>query len=361
MIDGDSQFRGKLLLALYFSFNYSFQADLIRMADDYYQVLGLSRSATAEEIHKAHKKLARKHHPDLHEDAEPREKKRAKEQFQKVQQAYDVLSDPEKRKMYDQLGPDFERMGGGGNPFQGGGGNPFGGAGGGGGADLDFSQLFGGGGMEDILRQMGGAGGAGGRAGGNPFGGGRPPGPPPQPQAVEQEITIPFSVAAQGGQHQVSFQRRNGKVDNITVKIPQGIESGKKIRLRGQGQSAAPGGPRGDLLIVVKVASHPSFTRSGLNLSVTVPISVTEAINGAKIDLPTPHGTVALSVPPGTSSGKSLRLKGMGVRKDDGKKGDLIATLQIQLPDEISDADQELLSQLSEKWTDVDARSKLVW
>ena len=295
------------------------------MADDYYQVLGLSRGASADEIHKAHKKLARKYHPDLHEDADDREKKRAKEQFQKVQQAYDVLSDPEKRKMYDQFGPEFERMGGGGNPFGGGGGggNPFGGGGAGGGsggAEFDFSQLFGGGGggMEDILRQMGGGGRAGG--GGNPFGGGRQPGPPPQPQAVEQEITIPFSVAVQGGQHQVSFQRRNGKVDNITVKIPQGIESGKKIRLRGQGQSSRPGGDRGDLLIVVKVASHPSFTRSGLNLSVTVPISLMEAANGAKVDLPTPHGTVALSVPPGTSSGKSLRLKGMGVRKEDGKE-----------------------------------------
>ena len=331
------------------------------MADDYYQVLGLSRGASADEIHKAHKKLARKYHPDLHEDGDDREKKRAKEQFQKVQQAYDVLSDPEKRKMYDQFGPEFERMGGGGgNPFQGGG-NPFGGGGGGGaggGADFDFSQLFGGGGgMEDILRQMGGAGGR----GGNPFGGGRQPGPPPQPQAVEQEITIPFSVAVQGGQHQVSFQRRNGKIDNITVKIPQGIESGKKIRLRGQGQSASPGGDRGDLMIIVKVASHPSFSRAGWNLSVTVPISVTEAINGAKIDLPTPHGTVAVSVPPGTSSGKSLRLKGMGVRTGDGKKGDLIATLQIHVPEEISDADRELIAKLGDKWTDVETRSKIVW
>ena len=102
------------------------------MADDYYQVLGLSRGASADEIHKAHKRLARKYHPDLHEDDDPRDKKRAKEQFQKVQQAYDVLSDPEKRNMYDQFGPEFERMGGGGSPFGGGGGggNPFGGGGG---------------------------------------------------------------------------------------------------------------------------------------------------------------------------------------------------------------------------------------
>jgi len=329
------------------------------MADDYYQVLGLSRSASADEIHKAHKKLARKYHPDLHEDADPKEKKRAKEQFQKAQQAYEVLSDPEKRKMYDQFGPEFERMGGGGNPFGGGGGggNPFGGAGGG---QMDFSQLFGGGGMEDILRQMGGMGG-GGAGGGSPFGGRQGGGTPAQPQAVEQEITVPFSVAVQGGQHQVSFQRRNGKVDNITVKIPQGIESGKKIRLRGQGQSAARGGPRGDLLIIVKVASHPSFSRSGLNLNVTVPISVMEAVEGAKVDLPTPHGTVALSVPPGTSSGKSLRLKGMGVRKEGGLKGDLIATLQIHLPEEVSKSELELISKLGGEWAEVEARSKIVW
>ncbi len=322
------------------------------MADDYYQILNVSRTASDEEIQKAYRKLARKYHPDLHQDAEEREQKRAKEQFQKVQQAHDVLSDPKKRQMYDQLGPDFERMQGGGNPFGGaGGGSPFGGMGGGG-PEIDISQLFGGGGMENIFRQMGGG-------GGNPFGGGRARQPEP-PQAVEQDITVPFSVAVLGGQHQISFQRRSGKVENITVKIPQGIESGKKIRLRGQGQSAMPNGPRGDLLINVKVAAHPHFTRNGLNLLVNVPITVTEAAEGARIDLPTPHGTVVLKIPPGTSSGKSMRLKGMGV-KTSKKEGDLIANVTVIVPDDVSPADIELIEKLSDPWRDTSQREEIVW
>lgn len=321
------------------------------MADeDYYDVLGVSRSASEEEIQKAYRKLARKYHPDLHVDADQKERERAKQQFQKVQQAYDVLSDSEKRQMYDQLGPDFEKMGG--NPFGGGrGGNPFGGGAGG----IDLSQLFGGGGgggFEDILRQMGG-GGMGGRAGGG------------QPRAaagrtVEQEITIPFSTAVLGGKHQVSLSRSSGKVDHIDVTIPAGIEGGKKIRLRGQGHPGSGGGPAGDLIIKVNIAPHPVYTRKGLNLLVTVPVSVIEAAEGAKIDLPTPHGTVSLTVPRGSSSGKSLRLKGMGVKAKD-RSGDLIATLQVHLPSEISEQDLKLLNQLSDSWLDVVERTELTW
>ena len=199
---------------------------------------------------KAYRKAARKFHPDLHADKDERERERAKQKFQKIQQAYDVLSDPEKRRMYDQLGPGFENMSGG-HPF---GGQQFGNAGGG----FDFSQIFGnagpgggGGGFEQIFRQMGGM-------GGGP--GGRPP-RPSKGQDLEQEITIPFSVSVLGGQHQLNFQRRSGKIETIDVKIPAGIESNKKIRLRGQGGMSDTGGPNGDLLVVVKVAPHPSFTR----------------------------------------------------------------------------------------------------
>jgi len=315
--------------------------------DDYYNLLGVSRSATDDEIQKAYRKLARKYHPDLHADKEEKEKERAKQKFQKVQQAYDVLGDPSKRQMYDRMGPGFDQMGGGGNPF---GGGQFGSGG------IDLSQIFGGaggaGGFEDIFRQMG---------GGGPMGG-RPPGPQAPPKGVdaEQEITVPFATAVLGGQHQVSLQRRNGKVDRIDVKIPAGIEANKKIRLRGQGNAGGNGGPRGDLMITVKVAQHPNYSRKGLNLSVTVPISLIEAVEGAKIDIPTPHGTVSIKVPPNTSGGKSLRLKGMGIKSKD-RSGDLIATLQIMVPEEVSEADIDMLKQLDPTWSNDSLRSELAW
>jgi len=322
--------------------------------DDYYKILGVSKSASADEIQKAYRKLARKYHPDLHADEEDKVREQAKQKFQKVQQAYDVLSDSKKRQMYDQLGPNFEQMGGA-NPFGGrGGGSPFGAAGEG----IDISQLFGGGGgggFEDILRQMGG--------GAGPMGGrgqrGRPQ-PPAKGSDVEQEITVPFATAVLGGQHQVSLQRRSGKVDKIDVKIPAGIESGKKIRLRGQGNESPSGGTAGDLLITVKIAQHPLYSRKGMNLSLSVPITLLEAVEGAKIDIPTPHGTVTIKVPAGTSSGKALRLKGMGIKGKD-RSGDLIATLQIAVPHEFTDADIELLKQLDDSWSDASLRSELTW
>lgn len=251
--------------------------------------------------------------------------------------------------MYDQLGPNFEQMGGGANPFGGAGGqNPFGEGG------IDISQLFGGGrggggGFEDILRQMGGGAGAGGRQS-----------RPTKGSDVEQEITVAFAVSVLGGQHQVSLQRADGNVERIEIKVPVGIEAGKKIRLRGQGRVGAGGGPRGDLLIKVNVAQHPIYSRKGLNLHVTVPISLLEAAEGAKIDLPTPHGTVSLKVPPGSSSGKSLRLKGMGIKGSD-RSGDLLATLQIMVPSEVSASDLKLLKQLNANWAEVAARKDLAW
>lgn len=316
--------------------------------DDYYAILGVSKSATEDEIQKAYRKLARKYHPDLHADASDREKENAKQQFQRVQQAYDVLSDKKKRRMYDQMGPGFEQMGG--NPF-GGQGNPFGGPGG---MDFDLGPLFGGGqgrgGFEQIFRQMGGGAGA------------RPQQrtqSPPKPESIEQDITVSFATSVLGGEHQVSFKRTNGKVETIKVKIPAGIENGKKIRLRGQGAESYSG-QRGDLLIVVKVAPHPNYRRKGLNLSLSVPITLGEAVLGAKIDVPTPHGTVTLTVPPGTSSGKSLRLKGMGIRTKE-KKGDLIAELHLQLPEELTDDDKDLIKRLELAYQDSNPRAEIRW
>lgn len=321
------------------------------MAEDYYALLGISRGASADEIQKAYRKLARKYHPDLHADKSDREKKTAKEKFQQIQRAYDVLNDSQKRELYDRYGANFDAMGG-----SGGQGNPFGGAGPGGSpfGDIDISQLFGGGGkksggMEDIFRQFG-------------MRGGAPPQPPGprRGEDIEQEITVSFHTAIKGGEHQITFQRHKSKTETIAVKIPPGIENKKKIRLRGQGGRGMDGGDKGDLLIKVNVASHPVYTRTGMNLSVALPINLIEAIEGAKIDVPTPHGTVAVTVPPGSTNGKTLRLKGLGV-KSAKASGDLLVKLQIQLPDEIPPTDLELLKQLSAHWSDENIRDELTW
>lgn len=324
------------------------------MAADYYSLLGVPRTATTEEIQKAYRKLARKYHPDRFTEEEEEERKEAKKKFQELQQAYDVLSDKEKRELYDRFGPEFERMGGGHGPTPGGGMPP----------DFDFSQIFGGGGggapggFEEILRQfqMGG-----GQATGRRSRSGRGPmGPPPRGGDAEQEITVPFAVAVLGGEHQLALAYQDGRSKTVKVKIPAGIESGKKIRLKNQGFPSSHGGEPGDLLVTVNVAPHPQFTRKGRNLMVSVPITVQEAVEGAKIDLPTPHGTVSLTVPPGSSSGKSLRLKGMGVRTAAGN-GDLIANLQIVLPDSIPESARQALRELESGWAGRNPRGELHW
>ena len=323
------------------------------MAEDYYELLKVSRTASADEIQKAYRKLARKYHPDLHADKSDREKEQAKQKFQQIQQAYDVLNDPQKREMYDQFGPGFESATGGGGPNPFAGGNPFGNM------DIDLSQIFGaagapgggqgqnpGGGFENLFRHFGGQGAA-----------------PPQPTAgkdVEQEITVPFNTAVMGGEHQLSLQRRDGKVDTITVKIPAGIEDLKKIRLRGQGEIGGPGGKRGDLLIKVRVAKHPVYSREGNNLKITVPVTLKEAIFGAKIDVPTPMGTVAVTIPERSSNGKTLRLKGLGIQSGN-LTGDLLVRLQIDFPEEISDSDAKILGSLSGDWEDPSIRDDLKW
>ncbi len=304
------------------------------MADDYYSVLEVPRSATQDEIQQAYRRLARKYHPDLQGDS-----KSAKKNFQRVQQAYDVLGDEEKRRQYDRFGPNFEQMRG--NPFGGGqGGNPFGGG------EIDFSQVFGGqpgggggagpGGIEEMLRQWG--------LGGGPRGRGRQAGPVPpqghQPPEVdlEQQITVPFATAVQGGQYQVTVDRESGKSETLAVRIPVGIESGKRIRLRGQGRQG-PDGTQGDLLVVVNVAPHPVYRRTGDNLLVKLPVTIIEALEGTQVDLPTPHGTLSLKVPAGCSSSRVLRLKGMGIRAEGRPHGDLLAEVEIVVPAGLS-ADQ---------------------
>ncbi len=317
------------------------------MADDYYQILGVGRDASAADIQKAYRKLARKYHPDLNPDD-----KTAKGKFQEVQRAFDVLNDPSKRELYDRYGSSFESMGAGG-PRGGGGGGAGPGAGGRaawnyapGGEEVDFSQLFGeryGGGdptsmFGDMFTQFRRAGGRGRRAASQA---------PSRGADVSAELEIPFGTAVLGGETQISLQRPDGHTETLKVKIPAGIDEGKKIRLRGQGEPGADGTP-GDLLITIHVAPHPWFTRRGNNLEVRVPVTLAEAALGAKVDVPTPRGTIALRIPPGTSSGKKLRVKGHGVVPRNGEAGDLYALVEIMLPTPLDEPTLELIKQIDQ-------------
>jgi DnaJ-class molecular chaperone len=312
------------------------------MADDYYQTLGLKKDATPEAIQKAYRELARKYHPDMNPDD-----KTAKEKFQKVQAAFEVLNDPDKRAKYDRFGSAYDSAGGGpqrGSPFTWGSG-----AGGEAGAnfqEVDLSELFGGGGggFADILKGFG-RGGGGGRGAGSS----RAPKQPRRGSDLTYELQVPFNTAVLGGEAAISVQREDGHLETINVKVPAGIDDGKKIRLRGQGESVGRGGEAGDILITVRVAAHPYFQRRGKNLDVQVPVSMSEAALGAKIDVPTPRGTISLSIPPGTASGKRLRIKGHGVEPQGEPAGDLYAEILIMLPEDMDVEDLNAIKKIIQK------------
>jgi DnaJ-class molecular chaperone len=316
------------------------------MADDPYKTLGVNRSASSDEIRKAYRDLARKYHPDLHPDDAA-----AKKKFQEVQAAFDVLNDPKKKEMFDRYGAGFDTSGRGpsGGPFGGGAWSGPGSGPGGQTFHFDLDDLFGG--AAGPATERGGRGGS--RGGGfadffRQFGQTAPrPDAAARGADIEHELTVPFGTAINGGKAQVSVQRPNGKVENITATIPAGIEDGKKIRLRGQGEAGAGSAERGDLLITVRVSPHPYFTRRGKRLDVVVPITLDEAASGAKIDVPTPRGVVAVSVPPGTSSGKKLRIKGHGVAPKDEPPGDLFAEVQIVLPESLTGEERRTLAEIS--------------
>ena len=319
---------------------------------DYYKVLGVSKTASKEEIGKAYRKLAKKYHPDLHPDD-----KTAKEKFQEVQQAFDVLNDDKKRKMYDQFGPDFENMQNGG--FRGGAGgfNGYGGGfngGGPGGAQWEFN-------MDDLF---GGAGGAGGFDPSSFFGGfgrrgGRRRRTPIKGQDIPYPINISFEVSVLGGEVKIPFQSGSGEVKTVTAKIPAGIETGKKLRLSGLGEPSLNGGPAGDLVLNVTVLPHPVFTRQGKDLLLKLPVTIAEATLGAKVSISTPKGEGILNIPAGTSSGKKLRVKGAGIQFKSAP-GDLLVEIMINVPQSVSPEEAEVLRGLDKKYSG-NLRSGIQW
>jgi molecular chaperone DnaJ len=373
---------------------------------DFYEVLGVSKDASAADIKKAYKKLARKYHPDLNKD-----NPEAEEKFKDVSRAFEVLGDEEKRKLYDEFGEVSTRPGfdpekarqyqqWSAGPGQGG---PSGGFGGGFGGFEGFSSA-GGGGVEDMFGDIFGSVFRGGgarrtrRAGPTPSKGGD----------IESELDLDLLTALRGGEINISLalpqtcQTCNGagskegtrtcpacggtgtrqvgrgmmnmevpcqtcggtgqapgppcptcggsgqvrKPTRLKVKVPAGVKDGARIRLGGKGQPGRQGGPPGDLYLKVSIKPHPRLRREGDNLYMTVPVTVSEAVSGASIDVPTLHGSVKLKVPPRSQSGQKLRLRGKGAPRSNGGRGDLFVELQVVLPESETEQLEELAKKL---------------
>ncbi|NWK97768.1 molecular chaperone DnaJ [Sphingobium lactosutens] len=299
------------------------------MADPY-STLGVARSASEAEIKSAYRKLAKELHPDRNKD-----NPKAAEKFSAATNAYDLLSDKDKRARFDRGEIDGE-----GNPTA-----PFGFGGGGGGGGGFRGQPGGGfdtGGTDfgDIFEGL--FGGAGRRAGGGAgFGGFGRQAPPQKGANVNYRLAVQFVDAATLSPQRITLQ--DGKT--IDLKLPAGVESGTQMRLSGKGQ-AGPGGA-GDAIVTIDVKPHPHFKRDGDNVLLDLPITLDEAVKGGKVKVPTVDGPVMLGVPVGATSGKTLRLRGKGFTGKDGQRGDQLVTLQIDVP-----ADDPAIQQLVDSWQD---------
>ncbi|MDO9443368.1 MAG: J domain-containing protein [Beijerinckiaceae bacterium] len=310
---------------------------------DPYIILGVSKSAAADEIKKAFRRLAKKYHPDQNTN-DPK----AQEKFAEASAAYEILGDEKKRGQFDRGEIDAE-----GKP------RGFEGFGGGQGGFRRGGAGAGGPGFEHFEFDMGGAGpfgrGGGGRAGGfdasdifaDLFGGARgaKSRAPQRGQDVSETVTISLADAAHGSSARVTLP--NGK--KLDVAIPAGMEDGKQIRLKGQGLPGQGGGPAGDAMITVKIAKHPYFRVEGRDLRLDLPLTLYEAVLGGTVEVPTLAGKVEMSVPPGSNGGRTMRLRGKGLPAGDGKMaGDLLVTLRVLLPDGATPDLEELMR----KWRD---------
>ena len=327
---------------------------------DYYEVLGIPRTAAADEIRKAHRKLVRQFHPDVNKN-----NPKSEEKFKEVQEAYDVLSDETKRKNYDQFGHAGvdAGAGGGADPFeafrraQQSGQAPRGGRWQAGpNVSVEDFDLNGEGNFAGIFEQFFGGGGGGAR-GGRTQGRSRNRPAPERGEDIEYPVTLTFAQAARGMTLPLQINR-DGKLETIDIKIPAGVKDGSRVRIKGRGQQVI-GGETGDLVIITKVMPHPYFRRDDLDIYLDVPISLYEAILGAKVDVPTLDGNVTLTIPPGTNGGSKLRIKGRGVERG-GEKGDQYVIILVTVPKALDEASRQLLHQLQLK-NPLDARADVKW
>ncbi len=328
---------------------------------DYYETLGVDRKATDKEIKAAYRKLARKWHPDLHPASE---KKEAEEKFKKINEAYEVLKDPEKRERYDRLGSRWKD------------GQDFRGEPDMGGARYYSTEGFGSGGFEggfeggfsDFFSAFFGGGGPGATRGGRTAQRG-----PVKGEDIESEIELPLEEAYRGGNRSIrisgsgicpdcagtgirdhSFCPRCGGTGNIPdektldVKIPAGVKEGSRIRLKGQGGSGLGGGPRGDLFLKVRLRPHPVFSLKGDNIEVDASIRPDQAVFGDKISVPTLDGKVTVKVPPGSRHGNKLRLRDKGYPGKNSVRGDQLVRLIIDIPPDLKEEEKELYKKLHE-------------
>jgi curved DNA-binding protein len=305
---------------------------------DYYQILGVPRSAGEADIKKAFRKLAREYHPDVAKD-----KKRAEEKFKEINEAYEVLSDPAKRKKYDELGANWKsgaefRPPPGWEGFRPGQGR----SGAGTGAE-GFDFEFGGTGFSDFFEQLFGSMGSG-RGGFSGFRNQEEETNTVRGRDVEGDILVTLEEADRGAVRTVSVRHRS-KMETHHVKIPAGVAEGQLLRIAGRGEHGSGGGQSGDLYLRVRLARHPDFEVDGHNLIYEVELAPWEAVLGAEVSVPTLHGRVHIKVPSGTQTGQKLRVRGRGL----GGRGDLFVVAKIILPSQVSDGEKKLWEQLKEQ------------
>jgi DnaJ-class molecular chaperone len=333
------------------------------MADtkrDYYEVLGVSKSAGADQIKSAYRKLARKFHPDVNKND-----KAAESKFKEVQEAYDILSDGKKRQAYDQFGhagvssaaaAEAAAAAAAGSPRDGSGfrysrRTP-------GGATVDFGDVD----IDDLFASFGSRRRKSRRgAAASPFAAEATDAPEAAGTDIVHHVTLSFEHAARGTTLDLRFDAANRAFsETISVKIPAGVDEGSKVRVRGKGQPSMMGTSRGDLVIITHVAAHAYFTRSGHDVILELPLSASEAANGTTVRVPTLDGPVELRVPAGINSGKKLRIKERGIPRRDGTKGDQLCRILVVLPESLTESEKTALAEM-DKSHHFDARGTVPW